>query len=163
MKLTQIARRLMACVLLFLAGSVAPANAQEKLTTPLIIERADGSVHEFHVELALSNAQRQQGLMNREHLEPDAGMLFIFPNEDYRSFWMRNTLIPLDIIFMKKTGEILNIRANAKPLDEGPRYSSEGKAKAVLEIPGGRAEELNIKPGDVVRHAFLGNAKTSKN
>ena len=76
---------------------------------------------------------------------------------------MRNTLIPLDIIFVKKSGEILNIRANAKPLDEGPRYSSDGKAKAVLEIPGGRAAELNIKPGDIIRHAFLGNTKTAKN
>ncbi len=131
----------------------------ETVTTPLVVERADGSIHNFQVELALTNAQRAKGLMHRKELAPDAGMIFIFRDERMHSFWMSNTLIPLDIIFIKKNGRIVNIEAMAKPLDEGPRYSSIEPSRAVLEIPGGRAKELGIKPGDIIRHAFLGNMK----
>ncbi len=139
-----------------------PVSANDtKVFTPVVVERADGSTHDFNVELALTDKQRSLGLMHRKELAPDNGMLFIFPEERALSFWMRNTLIPLDIIFLKSSGEILNIRKMAEPLTETGRTSL-GLAKAVLEIPGGRADELNIKAGDIVRHSFLRNWPVSK-
>ena len=126
--------------------------------TPLSVDRVDGSVIDFQVELALTHKQRQQGLMYRTELAPDKGMLFIFPVPSMQSFWMRNTYIPLDIIFLDSDGEIVNIVANAEPETDTPR-SSTAPAKAVFEIAGGRALELKLAPGDIVRHALLGNRK----
>lgn len=137
---------------LFAVALPAAANA----LSPLVVERGSGSQVEFEVELALTNKQRQQGLMYRKELAADKGMLFIFPAEKMRSFWMRNTYIPLDIIFLRADGSIVNIVENAEPETDTPRPSS-GPAKAVLEIAGGRASELQLAPGDVVRHALLGN------
>lgn len=124
--------------------------------TQSVIEKADGSKHAFATELALTAAQRQKGMMFRDKIAPDQGMLFIFKDSDFRRFWMRNTLIPLDIIYLKADGSIINIVANAEPRTDTGR-ASKGKAKAVFEIAGGRAEELGIKAGDVIRHALLGN------
>ena len=80
---------------------------------------------------------------------PDEGMIFPFDPPRGASFWMRNTVIPLDLIFVAPDGRISNIAANAIPYDETPLYSG-GEAKAVLELNGGRAAELGIKPGDRV-------------
>lgn len=121
------------------------------------VHTASGAVHQFQVELALDNASRQRGLMFRRELAPDRGMLFVFPDVQHRSFWMKNTFIPLDIIFIKKNGQIANIVANAEPETLKGRHSK-GRAMAVLEIPGGRAAELGIAAGDTVRHPLLGNA-----
>jgi len=143
------------------------AQAQENLNivrarTPAHVTQQDGTSHAFGVELALSNAQRSMGLMYRAELAPNHGMLFIFGDMRPRSFWMRNCLISLDIIFLNPDGSIINIVANAEPGTDTPRRSS-GPAKAVLEIPGGRAAELGLAPGDTVRHALLGNmVSTSK-
>lgn len=133
----------------------------EGFRTPLVVSKADGSEHAFEVELALTNEQRARGLMFREQMAPDHGMLFIFKDEQLRSFWMRNTLIPLDIIFVRSDGRIINIVANAEPKTETQRRST-GPAKAVFEIIGGRAAELGIAPGDIVRHALLGNMPASE-
>jgi len=124
--------------------------------TPATVSQLDGSSHAFDVELALSNMQRSLGLMYRAELAPNHGMLFIFGDVRTRSFWMRNCLIPLDIIFLNPDGSIINIVANAEPGTDTQRRS-DGPAKAVLEIPGGRAAELGLQPGDTVRHALLGN------
>ena len=144
------------CLFLMLITVVPGAWAQTY--SPLVVEQVDGSVFEFQVELALTNKQRQQGLMYRTELAPDKGMLFIFPTERMQSFWMRNTYIPLDIIFLRADGSVVNIVANAAPETDTPRPST-GPAKAVFEIAGGRAAELGIAPGDIVRHALLGNTK----
>lgn len=90
------------------------------------------------------------GLMYRNKLAPDRGMIFPFAAPDVASFWMRNTLIPLDMIFVRADGSIANIAANTVPLSEEP-VRSEGPVAAVLEIPGGRSAELGIEPGDKVQ------------
>lgn len=147
---------LFVCAFFFTSISTEAQN----FTTPLIVSKSDGSNLGFDVELAISDEQRSKGLMYRTELAPDKGMLFIFKDDRPRRFWMRNTYIPLDIIFLRPDGSIINIVANAEPRTETGRFSS-GPAKAVLEIPGGRAEELGIKAGDIVRHALLGNMTAS--
>ena len=89
------------------------------------------------------------GLMYRNKLAPDRGMIFPFETPRVASFWMRNTLIPLDIIFVRDDGSIANIAANTVPYSEEP-VPSDGPVAAVLEIAGGRSAELGIKPGDKV-------------
>ncbi|MGB0843562.1 MAG: DUF192 domain-containing protein [Alphaproteobacteria bacterium] len=107
--------------------------------------------HSFVVELALDQPHQAQGLMFRKHLPDDQGMLFMFPKDGMRSFWMRNTLIPLDIIFINSQGVIVHVHPNAKPLDESP-IPSRLPAKAVLELRGGLAEELSINVGDRIQN-----------
>ena len=102
----------------------------------------------FRVELARTDKEQAKGLMFRTGMGADEGMLFIRNPPGVASFWMRNTVIPLDIIYIGTDGRILNI-ANAIPYDETPLYSL-GIAAAVLELNGGQAEQLGIKPGDTV-------------
>ena len=115
---------------------------------PLTV-RSDGKVHTFRVEVAASEAEQAKGLMFRTGMGADEGM--IFPENPPRraAFWMRNTVIPLDIIFIGTDHRILNIAANAVPYDETP-LPAIGLASGVLELNGGRAAELGIKPGDKV-------------
>ena len=95
--------------------------------------------------------QRALGLMFREELAPDAGMLFLFDREAPRSFWMKNTYIPLDLIFLNDQGVIVSIASDAIPHDESSIPSGR-PASAVLEVPAGTAEDLGIAPGDRVLH-----------
>ena len=143
-------------IALFAGFLGASATARAANFSPLVIDQAGGAEHVFQVELALTAKQRQQGLMYRTELADDKGMLFIFPNIEKRSFWMRNVPISLDIIFLRKNGSILNIVANAEPQTDTGRPSI-GPAKAVLELAGGRAAELGLQTGDIVRHILLGN------
>jgi uncharacterized protein len=106
--------------------------------------------HPFDVMVARSDAEQEVGLMWRQSMAPDEGMIFPFGSPRVASFWMRNTLIPLDILFVRADGTIANIAASAEPLSLKP-LSSAGKVKAVLEIPGGRAAQLGIKAGDRLR------------
>ncbi len=115
---------------------------------PLIIH-AGGSAHKFEVELATTPAEREKGLMFRKELAPNAGMLFLYPNEQAVAFWMRNTLIPLDMLFLKADGSIARIAHDAVPLDETP-IPSNAAVRAVLEVKGGTAAALGIKEGDKV-------------
>ena len=104
--------------------------------------------HAFRVEVASSEEEQQRGLMFRKAMGADEGMIFLRQPPDYAAFWMRNTVIPLDIIFIGRDRRILNI-AHGVPYDETPLPSA-GLALAVLELNGGRAAELGIKPGDTV-------------
>lgn len=115
---------------------------------PVVVATEQGS-HTFRTELANTPELQAKGLMFRTELGPDEAMLF--PNEEptARSFWMKNTPIPLDIIFVGLDGRIANIAAMAEPYSEDPVYSI-GSTSAVLEIAGGRAEELGIEAGDRV-------------
>ena len=106
-------------------------------------------VHQFRVELARTPQEQAKGLMFRTEMGPDEGMIFPFDPPRGASFWMRNTVIPLDLIFVAPDGRISNIAANAIPYDETP-LTSNGEARAVLELNGGRAAQLGIKPGDRV-------------
>ncbi|MCA1334647.1 DUF192 domain-containing protein [Pseudooceanicola marinus] len=109
----------------------------------------EGAVAAFRVEIADEPAERQQGLMNRESMGLGEGMLFVFPQQRPLAFWMRNTLIPLDIIFFDETGA-LNVIQHGKPLDETSLPG--GDSQYVLEINGGLAERMGIGEGSVLRH-----------
>jgi uncharacterized membrane protein (UPF0127 family) len=117
---------------------------------PLVIH-AGGSAYKFEVEVVTTPETRAQGLMFRKAMPPNAGMLFIYPGEQAVSFWMKNTLIPLDMLFLKADGSIAHIAHNAVPMDETP-IDSGAAVKAVLEINGGTANALGIKEGDKVEY-----------
>lgn len=134
--------------------SFLSASAQNVHAEKILIKTADDKSHAFHVELALTPAQQAYGLMNRKSMPKDYGMLFVFQTDAHRSFWMKNTLIPLDMIFIKNDGTIGHIHENAIPHDLTP-VLSQGKARAVLEINGGVSSKLGIKPGDKVIHKIF--------
>jgi hypothetical protein len=114
---------------------------------PLTIHSASGD-HRFTVDVARTPEQQERGLMFVRSLAPNRGMIFPYDPPQQVAFWMKNTLIPLDIIFIDARGRIIRI-ADAKPLDETPLPSGE-PAAAVLEIHGGRSAELGVKTGDRV-------------
>ena len=122
---------------------------------PVIIETAKGP-QRFTVEMATTNAQQERGLMFRKNVAPNEGMLFDFMREGEHAFWMKNTIISLDMLFIKGDGTIARIAANAKPLSEDSIPSYE-PVQAVLEIAAGRAAQLGLKPGDKVRAPIFGN------
>lgn len=138
------------------ADTDKPASAETGATdpesglpvVPLTI-RGRGKPHDFHVEVAGTPQEQAKGLMFRTGLAPDAGMIFPFDPPREASFWMRNTVISLDLVFVKADGTIESIAANAEPYSERP-IRSQGPVAAVLEIAGGRAAELGLKPGDRV-------------
>jgi uncharacterized membrane protein (UPF0127 family) len=109
----------------------------------------DGTRHAFRVEVAQSEAEQEKGLMFRTSMGADEGMIFPRAPATPAAFWMKNTVIPLDIIFIGPDRRITNIEANAEPYSLTPRLSG-GAAAAVLELNGGRAAELGIGPGDSV-------------
>ncbi len=115
---------------------------------PLTI-RSGAKSHRFLVEVARTPEQQARGLMHRQSLAPDRGMIFPRAQPEPASFWMKNTLIPLDMIFIRADGTIARIAENTAPLSLEPVPSFE-PVSAVLEIAGGRAAELGIKPGDRV-------------
>ena len=104
---------------------------------------------EINVELAQTTQEITTGLMNREYLEPNSGMLFIFDDEDHRSFWMKNTLIPLDLIFMNEDYLIVDIKKNFQPCKENPceKYISKQPTKYVLEVKSGFVDDNDIEIG----------------
>lgn len=115
---------------------------------PVTITSSNGE-HVFKTEVARTDEEQQQGMMYRKDMADDTAMLFPFPQGKIASFWMKNTYVPLDIIFVKEDGTIANIGAQAVPLDENPVEATE-PVTAVLEIKGGLSEKLGIKAGDKV-------------
>ena len=105
-----------------------------------------------NVEVADTPQKQSQGLMYRENLKLDHGMLFIFDDESILSFWMKDTLIPLDMIFVDKTFRIINVVDNALPcnIEPCPDYSSEKPAKYVIEVNAGFAKTNDIEAGDFI-------------
>lgn len=108
--------------------------------------------HAFTVEIARTSPQQARGLMFRTELPDNKGMIFPFADVRMASFWMKNTVIPLDIIFIRADGKIENIAANTTPYSTDP-VESTAPVAAVLELRGGLAAQLGIKPGDSVRWA----------
>ncbi len=138
-------------------GAAAPAGESGLVTfgaSSLAIETARGERHRFRVEFAATPQQRAQGLMYRPTLAPDAGMLFDYGREAPVAMWMKNTLIPLDILFIAANGVIVNIAERAVPGSLASIVSAR-PVRAVLEINGGTAERLGIGPGDRVVHAIF--------
>jgi uncharacterized membrane protein (UPF0127 family) len=135
-----------------------PAKAQSLATSPLIIE-SGGKTFKFTVELADTDQEMEIGLMHRNTLAADRGMLFNY-HEDHRgvSFWMRNTFIPLDMLFIRSNGQVVSIAENAVPHSEKPIGPNPPQAvMAVLEVPGGTAARLGLGPGTIVHHAIFKN------
>lgn len=162
---------LIAAVLVLVLGALGPAGdvrAQQVNGTPQALPlsplqiiragtegaRSPPAPLAFEVEVAATPAQRTIGLMFRTQMADARGMLFTFPYPQPASFWMRNTYISLDLLFIAPDGRILNIAAEATPLSL-KSIPSDGKVIAVLEIKGGLARKLGIKPGDLVQHAAL--------
>jgi len=130
-----------------------PARAAGKDT----IEIVSGSgVHAFSVELATTDEERSRGLMFRKELPEGQGMLFDFFRDQPVSFWMHNTYIPLDMIFIRGDGHILRIAENTEPLSDR-LVPSGGPVRAVLEVIAGTARKLGITPGDQVTGSIFGN------
>ena len=116
--------------------------------------RGDFGEARFRVEIADDAQERAQGLMFRQQMSKGAGMLFIYPFPRQASFWMKNTLIPLDMIFLDRTGTVTRVHSNAVPLDE---HAIDGgpDVLAVLEINGGLAKAMGIAPGAQMQHPGL--------
>jgi uncharacterized membrane protein (UPF0127 family) len=140
-----IAALIAACSPNSAAVSKSPAGLDETMVTITSGTRA----HRFSVEVARTIEEQSQGLMNRSSLAPDRGMIFLYDPPQPASFWMKNTLIPLDMIFIRQDGRIARIAANTVPFSLDHVSAGEPVA-AVLEIAGGRSAELGIKAGDHV-------------
>jgi uncharacterized protein len=141
-------------VLLALPGLAQQLQTFSKSELTIV---ASGGRYHFNIEMAVSPGQMEQGLMYRRTLPADAGMLFDYGRTQPVSFWMKNTLIPLDMIFIKADGTIAGIHERATPLSLEP-IPGPAPVRAVLEVNGGTAARLGIKPGDQVLHAVFGNA-----
>ena len=126
-----------------------PQPSATKESRPGRVQLAMGGAR-LWVEVAGDEAVRSQGLMFRRQMPQDEGMLFVFEYPQPLSFWMKNTYLPLDIAFVARDGSILNI-LRMKPLDEGPRYLSQGPALYAIEANAGWFQKNGIKPGDRVR------------
>lgn len=141
-----LAPGLFALVALFLAAG-RPADAAGTVVT---IDTAAGGHYSFQVELARTEAEQEQGLMNRTSLPANAGMLFLFNPPQPVNFWMKDTLIPLDMLFIAPDGRIIAIKERATPRSLTP-IPSGGTVAAVLEVNGGIAQTLGVRKGDKVR------------
>jgi hypothetical protein len=137
------------------ASSSDSSGAQTLPTEQLTIVTQHGPVR-FTVEVADDDAERERGLMFRRSLPANGGMLFDFETPENATFWMHNTLISLDIIFIGTDGRILNIADHATPMSDAP-IPAAGLTRGVLEIRGGRAEELGIHAGDRVQNRIFPN------
>lgn len=155
-----ILKKLITAIAILTAGLNLPvAIAQDSLvafeTGTLVIDTGD-TEHSINIEIADSPEETAQGLMFRETLAEDAGMLFEFEPAREPNMWMKNTLIPLDMLFLDSNGVVVAIARNARPHSQ--RRISPGMAvKGVLELNGGASGSLNIEPGDVVRHEIFNN------
>ena len=140
-----------------LAGLLAGPGWAAECREDQVHLRGDWGQARFTVEVADDRAERNRGLMHRESLSTGAGMLFVYERPGSISFWMRNTLIPLDMIFLDRAGTVKKIHANAVPLDETSIFGGRG-IQYVLEINGGLAARLGIEEGSVLRHPAIDQA-----
>jgi len=145
-------------VALFLLSACSPGQERPQTGLPresIAIVTPHGPVA-FDVDMAVTDAARQKGLMFRTELGKNEGMLFDFGKEDFRAFWMKNTVISLDMIFIKADGTISTISENTIPYSEAPVPSTE-PVRAVLEIKGGEARAQGIEPGEKVQAKIFRN------
>lgn len=150
-------------VLLAMSGALWAPRAFAQPANNITFERSrlvivsGGKHHSFTVEIADTDERRALGLMYRTSLAADAGMLFDFKRDEDVAMWMRNTRIPLDMLFIDRTGRIVNIAERAVPFSEAT-IPSAAPVRAVLEVNGGTAARLGLKAGDRVIHPIFGNA-----
>ena len=124
----------------------------------MVTIRSGGKAHKFLVELALSRRQHAQGLMFRRRMAPDAGMLFVYSREEPTAMWMKNTFIPLDMLFITRDGTVRRIEERTVPMSEAV-ISSGGPVVAVLELNAGTASRLGLRPGGKVVSTSLGTLR----
>src|SRR5262250_1131260 len=152
-------RRTVSLVTAAIAASLfafsAEAQLQRFATSELTIVSATGP-HRFTVEVAETPAQMEQGLMFRRQLAENAGMIFDYKQPTMATMWMRNTLIPLDMLFVDAQGRIVNIRERAVPQSDDI-IAAAAPVRAVIELNGGTAARLGIAPGDQVQHPIFGD------
>lgn len=157
---TTTRRALLATAAALVATSVAawaqPTQVQNRITfeTAELFIESGGQRHRFAIEMADSDERRALGLMYRTSLPADAGMLFDFKVDQPVAMWMRNTRIPLDMLFIARDGRIVNIAERTVPFSE-TSIPSKGPVRAVLELNGGTSARLGIKPGDRVSHPMF--------
>jgi uncharacterized membrane protein (UPF0127 family) len=143
-RMADIACRAPLALLLAVTLSSTPACAAP--SSPRVTLESGGKSHLVQVELADTDAKRERGLMFRKELPEGRGMLFLFDEEGEHPFWMKDTLIPLDLIFVDSSGRVTGIIARARPLTLEPR--SGGPSRMVLEVPGGWAASRGVRVGD---------------
>jgi uncharacterized protein len=140
----------LALALVMIACGAGPARKEGTPKTACVVVVTATGEHAVAVEVARTDAERAMGLMHRRSLTDDAGMLFVFAESDDHSFWMKNTLIPLDMIFIGEDGRVVGIVERAEPLTLTQR--SIGKpSRYVLEVNGGWSSQRGVRAGDVVR------------
>ncbi|MEZ5669154.1 MAG: DUF192 domain-containing protein [Alphaproteobacteria bacterium] len=143
-----ILRRMAAAIAVLLAlGAATGASAVEQGTLDIVT--AEGVMHRFEVEVVRTPQDMAVGLMFRQEMAADAGMLFVYAQPRETSFWMKNTLLPLDMLFIDADGLVHHIAERTVPLSTTP-VPSRGPVRAVLEVNGGTCERLGIAPGDRV-------------
>lgn len=150
MGIRRAAARLSVCAVLGTASAASAACAPDTVE----LRGPSGSVSRFHVEVADDGAERSRGLMFRDSMAKSAGMLFVYDEPQHATFWMKNTLIPLDMIFADETGTVTRVHAKAKPQDVTLIDGGEG-VRFVLEINGGLAGPLGIAEGAVMRSPLI--------
>jgi hypothetical protein len=160
---TQFRRNSLKCLttvfiaLIAMIGTAGSLTAQDtKMREPLVLVTSTGE-HEFKVEIAATRNQQSRGLMFRRSMDARQGMLFVYDEAQYVSMWMRNTYISLDMVFIRADGKVHRVEASTEPLSERIIESGD-KVFAVLELVGGTAAKLNLKPGDVVRQSRFKSA-----
>ena len=138
-------KRLLVSLLFLVAGGAgaSPADAATAVTL---------HGHRFSTELATDDASRAQGLMMRKSLAADHGMLFVFPDTQPRWFWMKNTLVPLDILYFDADRKLVSMQLDVPPCqaDPCPSYPSDAPARYVLELSAGTARRIGVEAGDVL-------------
>ena len=147
---------------LFLATAILPsattaqaAGSLAKFDRGSVTIKSGEKLHAFSVELALTPRQQEQGLMFRRHLDADAGMLFVYSRPAPISMWMKNTHIPLDMLFIDVSGKIVKIAERTVPMSETV-IAPDGPVRGVLELNAGTASRLGLRPGDRVMSPALG-------
>lgn len=120
---------------------------------PTVTFETDSGAHEYIVDVADDYEERKIGLMYQEKIDDDKGMIFVFAKKDKLNFWMKNTLIHLDMIFIDEDKKVVDFIENAEPckVEKCPHYSAKTEALYVLEVNGGQAEKIGLKIGDKVK------------
>jgi uncharacterized membrane protein (UPF0127 family) len=139
------------------AAAGEPAGAAAAITfkkDTVSVKKADGKTLDFSVEIAEKQAQREEGLKHRNRLPEDQGMLFLFEEDTYVEMWMKDTPIPLDILFLDSAGKVVHIAPKTVP-NSTTIISARREARGVLELAAGVAEKNSIKVGDQVIYPFF--------
>lgn len=146
---------LMALVFLFTGCSWFGGDANAENYNEVVFKTDTGD-HKFYVEVADDSEKRQLGLMHRESMDDDKGMIFIYPEEQKVAFWMKNTLIPLDMIFMDDDFEVIDYFTDVPPCEADPcsHYVPTKNPKYIVELNAGKISEIGLKRGDLVDYIY---------